>query len=144
MWQGFHQGSIVGVDLCSQLPLAATAGSDKTIKIWNYESWNCLVHKQMMDQIWSVSLHPSGTSMVLGMSDKLRVFMILKDDLYEVLTIGIRKCDVLCYSHGGKYFAAVNPRTNNIQVLQLLLKMLSSSLSLLPIPSAAVLHGLAI
>lgn len=69
-----------------------------------------------MDQVWSVSIHPSGTSMVVGMTDKLRVFIILKDDLLEVVALAIRKCDVLSFSHGGKFFAAVNPRTNNIQV----------------------------
>ena len=85
-------------------------------QIWNHETWQCVVHKQLMDQTWSVALHPCGTSMVVGMTDKLRVFMILKDDILEAATLSIRKCDVISYSHGGKYFAAVNPRTNNIQV----------------------------
>jgi hypothetical protein len=70
----------------------------------------------MMDHVWSVSLHPGGTSMALGMTDKLRVYMILKDDILEVVALPIRKCDVVRFSNGGKFFAAVNSRTNNIHV----------------------------
>lgn len=89
---------------------------DLALQVWNYETWDCLVHKSVMDHVWSVSLHPSGTFMALGMTDKLRIYMILKDDILEVVALPIRKCDAVRFSNGGKFFAAVNSRTNNIHV----------------------------
>ena len=33
----YHNGAIVSMDVCVRKPLVATAGKDKSIKIWNYE-----------------------------------------------------------------------------------------------------------
>jgi hypothetical protein len=33
LWKGFHQGAILGVDICQQLPHAATISNDKIVKV---------------------------------------------------------------------------------------------------------------
>lgn len=36
--QSFHEGQIVGLDICSRKPLIATCATDNTVRIWNFET----------------------------------------------------------------------------------------------------------
>lgn len=38
MTQSFHEGKIVGLDICSRKPLIATCSTDHTVRIWNFET----------------------------------------------------------------------------------------------------------
>lgn len=59
----------------------------------------------------SVALHPSGMTLLVGFSDKLRLMTILMDDLRTVKEISIRACRECKFSNGGQYFAAINGNT---------------------------------
>lgn len=37
--QSFHNGQVLGLDVCIRKPLIATCSSDKSVRIWNYETW---------------------------------------------------------------------------------------------------------
>lgn len=36
--QPFHEGQIMGLDICSRKPLIATCATDHTVRIWNFET----------------------------------------------------------------------------------------------------------
>lgn len=38
MSQSFHEGKIMGLDVCSRKPLIATCATDHTVRIWNFET----------------------------------------------------------------------------------------------------------
>ena len=37
--QSFHSGQVTGLDVCLRKPLVATCSNDRSVRIWNYESW---------------------------------------------------------------------------------------------------------
>ncbi|ORX57709.1 WD repeat-containing protein 65 [Piromyces finnis] len=104
--QPFHYGKIYSLDTCIRKPLLVTCGSDKSIRIWNYLENTNEITKFFNDDIYSVSLHPSGLNILAGFSDKLRLMNILIDDLKPYKEFNIRGCKECKFSNGGQYFAA--------------------------------------
>lgn len=37
--QSFHYNQILGLDVCIRKPLLATCSIDRSVRIWNYETW---------------------------------------------------------------------------------------------------------
>ena len=37
--QSYHYGQITGLDVCHRKPLVATCGLDRSVRIWNFETW---------------------------------------------------------------------------------------------------------
>ena len=37
--QSFHYGQIMGLDVCARKPLIASCSMDKSVRVWNYETW---------------------------------------------------------------------------------------------------------
>ena len=56
----FHYDSINSMDIAIRKPLIATAGKDKTIKIWNYEEKTLETMTSCHDEPFAISIHPSG------------------------------------------------------------------------------------
>ncbi|ORY73038.1 WD40 repeat-like protein [Neocallimastix californiae] len=104
--QPFHYGKIYSLDTCIRKPLIVTCGSDKSIRIWNYLENTNEITKFFNDDVYSVSLHPSGLNILAGFSDKLRLMNILIDDLKPYKEFNIRGCKECKFSNGGQYFAA--------------------------------------
>lgn len=111
---GFHSQAITGLDVCVRKPLVATCGADKSVRIWNYLDKTCEVAKFFQDDLTCVAMHPSGFHLLLGFSDKLRLFNVLIDDLRQFQEFPIKGCKEAKFSNGGHLFAAVN--TLNIQL----------------------------
>lgn len=42
--QTFHNGQILGLDVCIRKPLIATCSLDRSVRIWNYETWYIIFH----------------------------------------------------------------------------------------------------
>jgi WD40 repeat protein len=38
--QTFHSHEVTGLDVCMRKPLLATCSTDKSIRIWNFETWS--------------------------------------------------------------------------------------------------------
>ena len=104
----FHTGAVNGMDVCVRKPIIATCGADKTVRVWNYLDKTLEVCKVFSEEPYSVALHPSGFHIVVGFSDKLRVFSLLMEDLRPYKDLPIKGCREVRYSHGGHYFAATN------------------------------------
>lgn len=113
--QALHQGKISKVSMCAWKSVFMTCGaSDRSVRLWDYESENLVMMKQYSEDIFSVSLHPVGLFCLIGFTDKLRFMTILIDDLLPTREFAIRSCRSMSFSHGGHLFAAVNG--NVIQV----------------------------
>ena len=72
----FHAGPINGMDVAVRKPLIATCGTDKFIRIWNYEENILECQKLFNDEAYSISFHPSGFQIAVGFSDKLKLMSI--------------------------------------------------------------------
>lgn len=42
----FHSSSVTGLDVCIRKPLIATCSLDRSVRVWNYETW--CVNKQIL------------------------------------------------------------------------------------------------
>ena len=104
----FHNGAILSCSTCCRRPLVATCGEDKTIRIWNYLDNSLEIIKEFQENIYSVSLHPDGLSILIGFGDKLKLFGIFYDDIRFIKDFSIRGCRCVKFSNGGNLFAAVN------------------------------------
>ncbi|GMH45741.1 hypothetical protein BSKO_13704 [Bryopsis sp. KO-2023] len=107
----FHSKGILGVDTCIRKPLIATCSMDKTIRLWNYLDKSVELVKVFSEEAYSVALHPTGMTILVGFADKLRLMTILMDDLRTVKEMSIRACRECKFSNGGQYYAAVNGNT---------------------------------
>nr|CAH7744511.1 unnamed protein product [Callosobruchus chinensis] len=104
-----HMGPIVALAVCRWKPIVISAGSrDRTIKIWNYESLEIELVQNFEDDIFSVTLHPTGLYAVVGFSDKLRFMTIMIDDILITKEFNIRACRLASFSKLGHMFAATN------------------------------------
>ncbi|CAF1649874.1 unnamed protein product, partial [Didymodactylos carnosus] len=106
--EGYHHAQVTGVDVCVRKQLIATCGIDKSVRIWNYETGTLEVGKEFQEEAYTVSLHPSGLFVLVGFSDKLKLFTILIDDLRPFKEFPIRGCRDALFSNGGHVFAAVH------------------------------------
>lgn len=103
-----HIGEVVDIAVCRRKPFFATAGVDKTIKIWNY-SENTLEYNRSFDKVVnSMSFHPSGLHLAASFKDKVRIINITIDELEIVRDINIRDSRKIEFSEGGKYLAIAN------------------------------------
>lgn len=104
---GSHSGPIMDMSICSRKPLVATCGSEGTLKIWNYETHQCEITKRFAEDMFSVSMHPSGLHVLVGFSDKLRLMNLLIDDIKTFKEFSIRGVRLSAFSNGGHLFAVV-------------------------------------
>lgn len=110
-----HFGRIGGVSICMWKPLFMTSGlDDRSLRIWNYEQESLEVCKEFQEDIYGISIHPTGLFAVVGFSDKLRFLTITIDDLIKTREFHIRSCKLCSFSRLGHLFAATNG--NVIQV----------------------------
>eukprot|EP00884_Botryococcus_braunii_P010879 jgi/Botrbrau1/19793/Bobra.0124s0041.1 len=105
---------VVGLGVAIRRPLVATCATDRSVSIWNFSSRVLELTKTFTEEPLSLSLHPSGYSLLVGFSDKLRLLTILMDDLRVVKELPIKACRECAFSKGGHLFAAANSTTVSI------------------------------
>lgn len=103
-----HIGPITDIAVCKRKPFFATAGVDKTIKIWNYLE-NTLEYNRTFEKgINSMSFHPSGIHLAASFKDKVRILNLTIDELEVARDLNIRDSRKVEFSDGGKYLAIAN------------------------------------
>ncbi|KAK9830297.1 hypothetical protein WJX72_010857 [[Myrmecia] bisecta] len=112
--QPFHSSEVTGIDACIRKPLIATCSADRTVRLWNFMDKSMELVKAFSEEAYSVAVHPTGLSVLVGFADKLRLMTVLMDDFRIVKEFGIKACKECHFSHGGQYFAAVNGNTISI------------------------------
>lgn len=113
----FHSKGISGLDVCVKKQLIATCATDRTVRIWSYNSNNQFTldaSQSFTEDTYSLALHPSGLHIVVGFSECIRMMNILDKSLVSYKTIFVKNCREISFSHGGHYFACQNAA--NIQV----------------------------
>ncbi len=101
-----HNGSINSADTCIQSPLLATAGSDGTIRLWNYNSGKSLmVTRPFLDAPLRVSMHPSGLHILISFADEVLLARILVDELRIIRRMALKHCRICTFSSGGNHFS---------------------------------------
>lgn len=104
-----HYGKINSLSMCAWKPIFMTSGEeDKSIRIWNYMTDDIEMIKLYQEEIYCVSLHPTGLFAIVGFSDKLRYLVVLIDDFEVMREFPIRNCKCAKFSTNGQLFAAVN------------------------------------
>lgn len=106
--QPFHFDIITGLDVCIRKPLVATCSTDRSVRVWNYETCSLELYKEFQEEAYSIALHPSGLYILVGFSDKLRLMNLLIDDIKKFKEFPIRGCRECSFSNGGHLFAAVH------------------------------------
>lgn len=103
---GFHSGSILDISACFCRPIVATISIDRTIRLWNYTTWECEISFDCgQEEPLSVTLHPSGFHVLVGYKERVRIYNILKDTLKEHRSMPLKNCRNLKFSKGGHMFA---------------------------------------
>lgn len=100
--------TVTGLATCIRKPIVVTTGLDRTVRVWNTQTFTCDLIKSFPEEAHSVALHPSGLHVLVGFSDKLRLMNILMDDVRAFKEFPIKACRECRFSNGGHLFAAVN------------------------------------
>lgn len=106
--------SIQGMDVCSRKPLIITCCKDNTLRIWNFQTNELELLKVFPEDMFCVTLHPTGLHCAVGFTDKLRVYHILVDEIRVCLEVPIKNCRECKFSKGGHLLAAANGNSINI------------------------------
>lgn len=109
-----HVGAITSMDVAVRKPLVVSAGDDRTVRVWNFQSRELEVLKQFDEAATCVAIHPSGHFLLLAFPDKLLLMYLMRDDMRALKELPLRGCRECCFSHGGHLFAAVNG--NHVQL----------------------------
>lgn len=113
---GPHYGKIDKIDSAVQKPLFASFSSeDGTLRIWNYHKKTCELAKKMYivneEKDWvgegnreflnEIAFHPSGYAIAVSFADKVRLFIVLINELMLYKTVAIENARVMSFSEGG-------------------------------------------
>jgi WD40 repeat protein len=103
-----HHLQITGMDLCLRKPLVVTCGLDRSIRVWNYNTYTIEVMRYFSEVPLSVAFHPSGLHIIAGFYDSMRLMNLLMGEIRPYKDFTIKGCREVQFSNGGQYFAAAN------------------------------------
>ena len=110
----FHSKQIHGLDVCIKKELVATCSSDRTVRLWSYNASNSSFKSEMCVkcdfEAHALAFHPSGTSLVVGFSNEVRMMNILDNKLVKYKPLPIKECREIVFANGGHLFACQNDK----------------------------------
>lgn len=104
----YHFGAILSLDCAIRKSLVVTCGVDKFIRVWNFLTMSQEAAREFAEDIYCVSIHPTGLFVLAGCVDKIRMYTVLLNDIRELKEWPIRMCRELRFSNGGHFFAVAN------------------------------------
>ena len=112
----FHNATINDMDIAVMKPLIATCSSDKSVKVWNYESKVLETEKVFEEEAKMISFHPSGFHLAVVFNNKIRLLNILMSGkgLESYHDLNDKQCTAIAFSNGGQYFAVAKNTTVHI------------------------------
>ncbi|KAJ4459588.1 putative flagellar associated protein [Paratrimastix pyriformis] len=112
---GSHGSAITGLSSCVRKPLLASCSADGWVRVWNYMDRLCELAKAMESPAECVSLHPSGFHLLVGCTDRLRLYNIHHDGLVLVRDFPqVKQCKEVLFSNGGHLFAVAHAKVITI------------------------------
>jgi len=109
--QGHQVGPVLQVDVCVQRPIVVTCGTDKTVRVWNFELHHYELLHHCPEEPTTVAVHPSGFQLVVAFKERVRIYQLLQESLCQVKELAIKACRFVRYSHGGHLFACASGLT---------------------------------
>ncbi|EEY69422.1 WD domain-containing protein, putative [Phytophthora infestans T30-4] len=107
-----HQiGPVLQVDVSVQRPIVVTCGTDKTVRVWNFELNHYELLSQCPEEPTTVAVHPSGFQLVVAFKERVRVYQLLQESLRQVKELATKACRFVRYAHGGHLFACASGLT---------------------------------
>ncbi len=99
-----HSGQVNSVSTCIQMPIVASAGADKMVYVWNYNTGDQICRKEFADIPVELSLHPFGKQLIVSFHDEVLLAHIVLDEfrIFWRMQINCRSCK---FSTGGHRFA---------------------------------------
>ena len=85
------------------------------MRVWNYLEKTCRLKKQFEVDVTAVTLHPSGLYLVVGLTDKLRLYNITSTDLVQLKEFHVPGCQV-CRTPGTNAHRSQRLETGAINV----------------------------
>lgn len=113
-----HRGPVTSMDVClGPRPLLITAGTDKLLRVINYETMDCEIAYQLTpgfgDPV-AVAIHPSGSLIVVGFKEHVRIYDFLLGKLREKGCLYLKNCTCIRFGHGGHYLICSSNLTINL------------------------------
>ena len=100
-----HRSNILSIDICSRKPLLVSYSEDHTLKLIDYKTHNILLTKDLLEDAYAITLHPSGLHIVIAYHDKVRIYHILVDDIKLCKEVSVKGCKQCMFSPGGRLLA---------------------------------------
>ena len=123
LWEKAHSHKFVDFDVCLSKPWIVSIGQDKTLTIWNYLKKRVEMTWNLNEELLSVSIHPQGYFICLGMGDKAVVFTLLANSVREfqkkvLKEIFLKNVYKVQFSKGGNYLVICSENPNAVNVFQ--------------------------
>ncbi|XP_067119253.1 cilia- and flagella-associated protein 57-like [Centruroides vittatus] len=100
-------GGIRDLDVCIQKQLVAFC-TPNFFHFWDYKKQKLELRQFIHQELFSMSVHPSGNYVVAGCGDKLRFFAVFLNELRTLKEYPIRESDQCSFSEGGHLFACTS------------------------------------
>ena len=89
--KNFHHSIIIDYGVSLQKPYILTGGKDNSIKLWNYETGQLELNKQLAENLNSISISPNGFYVLVSFYNKVNMYLILMDDFKCIKTFDLSK-----------------------------------------------------
>lgn len=99
------------MDTCIQRPVLASCGTDKSVRVWNYDLRQYELLHQCSEEPQALGLHPCGFQVTVAFKERVRVYNVLLESLKQVRELAIKSCRAVRYSRGGHLFACASGLT---------------------------------
>eukprot|EP00102_Acyrthosiphon_pisum_P002329 XP_001943650.2 PREDICTED: cilia- and flagella-associated protein 57-like [Acyrthosiphon pisum] len=107
--EDLHHGGISSLSTCKWKPIFITCGKvDHTIRVWNYLNCSLLLSQQYQEDVFSVSLHPSGLYSVAAFTGKVEFQLVHTEGLKSWREFAVTSCNLTEFSMSGHMFALAN------------------------------------
>lgn len=107
--EDLHHGTISSLSTCKWKPIFMTCGKiDHTIRVWNYLDCSLLLSQQYQEDVFSVSLHPSGLYSVAAFTGKVEFQLVHTEGLKAWREFAVTSCNLTEFSTSGHLFALAN------------------------------------
>ncbi|XP_050527908.1 cilia- and flagella-associated protein 57-like [Daktulosphaira vitifoliae] len=107
--EDMHYGGIASLSTCQWKPIFLTCGKiDGTIKVWDYISQTLIFSQHYQENVFSVSVHPTGLYSLASFISKVEFQLIQMEGLKEWKKIAMMDCNLTAFSNSGHMFALAN------------------------------------